>query len=104
MKLIYLLPILLLVVGCLGLNLTKLSDIKADQGKYAGTDVTVKGTVEKSVKIGQLSAFSLSDGGTTMGVSSEMLPPVGKNVTVSGTVVKDTVFGYYILAKEVRIE
>jgi len=93
----------MLIFGCLGPSMTKLSEIKANPDKFVGQKVNVQGTVESSIKIGTLSAFSLGDGNITMGVSSEMLPPVGRNVTVSGTVVKDTVFGYYILANDVKI-
>ncbi len=93
----------MLIFGCLGPSMTKLSDIKANPDKFVGQKVNVQGAVEKSIKLGRLSAFSLNDGTGTMGVSSEMLPPEGKNVTVSGTVVKDTVLGYYILASDVKI-
>lgn len=94
---------MMLIFGCTFLPSTSVSMIKTNPSKYLGQDVTVKGMVVNSIKIGQLSAFSLTDGNETIGVSSQLIPPEGANVTVTGTVVKDTLFGYYILANNVQI-
>src|SRR5262249_35468894 len=89
----------LLAFGCV--QVTALGDIKANPDKYVGKEVTVKGNITSSIKLGQLSGFNLEDGTGTIGVKSDTLPPVGSETTVKGTVVKDTVFGYYILASDV---
>ncbi len=91
---------LLLLFGCLA-QTTALGDIKSNPEKYLGQQVTVAGNITESVKIGQLSGFRITDGNATMGVRSDTLPPVGTYVTVKGTVVRDTIFGYYILASDV---
>ncbi|MFN7990992.1 MAG: hypothetical protein U0R44_02425 [Candidatus Micrarchaeia archaeon] len=91
---------MLALFGCL-LQTTPVGKITAVPESYSGQQVAVKGTIEDSVKIGRLSGFSLSDGTGTINVKSDTLPPVGTEATVKGTVVKDSLFGYYILASEV---
>ncbi len=92
---------IVLLMGCL-VQTTPLGDIKSDPAKYVGQEVTVAGNITESVKIGQLSGFRITDGNATIGVRSETLPPVGTEVTVKGTVVQDSIFGYYILASDVN--
>ncbi len=88
------------LMGCMA-QTTPLGDIKSNASKYLGQEVTVKGNITDSVKIGQLSGFRITDGNSTIGVRSDTLPPVGTEVTVKGTVVQDSIFGYYIQASDV---
>lgn len=94
------LGIALLVFGCL-VQATRISDLRENPDKYLGESVTIKGTVDGSVKIGSLSGFRVDDGTGKIGVKSDSLPPDGSNVTVTGTLAQDTIFGYYIQAKDV---
>jgi hypothetical protein len=57
--------------------------------------------VKNSVKIGSLSGFTLEDETGSISVRSDELPKEGVKVTVSGVLMKDTIFGYYIQAKNV---
>lgn len=76
-----------------------ISEIKNDE--HIGKTVQVHGIVQGSIKLGQLSAYSLKDeSGQTIGVSSQRLPADGDEVTVKGVLLKDTIFGYYIKAAE----
>jgi len=94
----------LLFSGCVGERVMSPTELKESFSSHVGEKVVVKGVVKNSLKIGQLSAFQLGDDSSTISVSSELLPPEGKTVLVKGTVVKDTLFGYYVLAKEVRVQ
>jgi len=97
--LIILLILSLFLVGC-GASI---ADIKENPDEYVGDTVVVSGTTSGSVKLGSLSGFTLTDdNGNKISVSSETLPKDGSKVYVKGTVMKDTLFGTYILAKEVR--
>ena len=91
------------IFGCTNLFTpeTKISDIQSNPNKYMGEKVLVRGMVKNTVKIGQLSGFSLVNGEDMILVSSDSLPAEGKNVTVSGVVDKDVV-GVYIIAKEIN--
>jgi hypothetical protein len=104
MKVIYLLFGLVLLFGCiLGPQLT-VKDIKDNPDKYLGEKVTVSGMATNSFKLGELSGFTLEDGNSSIFVSSDMLPAEDRNVTVSGTVMKEVIVGYYILAKDVQTQ
>ena len=71
------------------------ADIK--QESAVGDNVAVRGTVESSIKIGSLSAYTLKDAaGDTINVASESLPADGTTVTARGVLMRDTIFGYYI--------
>lgn len=86
---------LLLFSGC---TAKPIAEVKTADN--VGKTVTVKGTVAGSVKIGSLSGYIVEDAaGDKIGVSSSELPEDGKEVTVSGTLMKDTIFGYYINEK-----
>jgi cytochrome oxidase Cu insertion factor (SCO1/SenC/PrrC family) len=74
----------------------KIADIKTTD--YVGKKVTVKGTVENTVKIGSLSGYTLADESGKISVSSQNLPEEGETIRVSGTLIKDTLLGYYIQA------
>ena len=93
----------MLFFGCL-MQTTKIRDILDDPDSFVGKEVKVKGVVEASVKIGQLSGFRVNDNTGMIGVRSDTLPPEGSVVTVVGTVADDTIFGHYILAKDVTWE
>jgi len=84
----------LLLCGCA----SKISEVKNE--KYIGKTVTLTGTVENTIKIGSLSGYTLKDETGTIGVSSETLPKEGDKITVSGVLIKDTIFGYYVKVTE----
>ena len=88
--------VLFLLVGC---TMTTIANIKANPDKYVGQKVTVSGTVKNTIKIGSLSGYTLDDNGNSIGVSSKTLPAEGSTITITGTVMKDTIFGYYILTQ-----
>ncbi len=73
---------------------SRIIDIKNEAN--IGQTVAVKGTVQTTVKIGELSGYTLSDGTETIAVSSQQLPQEGETITVRGTLIKDTILGYYI--------
>ncbi|MFH1972070.1 MAG: hypothetical protein ABIJ18_01185 [archaeon] len=93
MKRILLLLIpLLLISGCVN----SVEDVKSED--YIGQTVILKGTVENTIKLGSLSGYTLvDDKGNSIPVSTENLPKEGDKVTISGVVMKDSLFGYYIL-------
>lgn len=84
---------LILLAGC---TPKPISEIKNEQ--YIGKTVTVKGIVGISLKIGSLSGYSVSDATGDINVKSNTLPIEGSEVTVTGKLMKDTIFGYYILS------
>jgi hypothetical protein len=94
-KTIVLLAVLLLL-GCT----QRIVDIK--NGYHIGKSVHVSGTAENTIKIGSLSGFSLHQDNESILVSSGTLPEEGDSVSVSGVLIKDTIFGYYIKADSVR--
>jgi len=74
-----------------------IADIK--QEDKIGDTVSVRGTVESSIKIGPLSAYTIKDAaGDTIAVASETLPADGTRVTARGVLIRDSLFGYYIKA------
>jgi len=83
----------LLLVGC-----TKsIAEVKQD--KYIDEKVTVVGVVESTVKLGQLSGYTLADkNGDKIGVASDTLPEEGSKKTVTGTVKKLPLVGFYLEA------
>ncbi|PIN73185.1 hypothetical protein COV20_03055 [Candidatus Woesearchaeota archaeon CG10_big_fil_rev_8_21_14_0_10_45_16] len=71
------------------------ADIKNED--MVGQSVKVSGTVENTLKIGSISGYTLVDQhGDKIAVSSGSLPKEGEKITVKGTLIKDTIFGYYI--------
>jgi len=84
--------LVILLVGCT----QSIADIKDPD--MVGKTVAVRGTVENTIKLGQLSGYTLSDNsGETIGVSTEDLPKEGDIITAKGVLMKDTLFGYYVL-------
>lgn len=91
---------LLAMAGCA----TSLKDLSTNPEKYLGKKVTVEGAASNVLKIGKLSGFKISQGDYSIAVSSENLPGEGKQVKVTGIVMKDSLFGYYILAEKLSFK
>src|SRR4030042_6227799 len=93
---IILISTLFLLTGCITKNI---NDIKSED--YLGKQVYVHGTVENTLKIGELSGFTLKDkNGDTIWVRSDSLPKEGSEITVKGVVMKEILVGYYILRND----
>jgi hypothetical protein len=90
--------LLLLLFGCIGT--TPLKGLEQKPADFMGKKVTVSGTVEDTVRIGSISGYTLTDGTYSIKVSSQSLPAEGKQITVAGTWMRDSLFGYYLLAEE----
>jgi hypothetical protein len=85
---------ILLVSGCA----KQISEVKNE--KYLDKEVTVKGTVQGSIKLGTLSGYTLKDDTGEIFVSSKTLPEDGTTKTASGTLKKLPILNtYYIEAK-----
>ena len=92
----------LLTVSCA--STTNVSTILGDPQKYAGQQVTVKGTVADTVWVGQLSkgAYELDDGtGTIWVVTSQPPPQMGATVTSQGTVENAITLGDHVIGTHV---
>ncbi len=86
---------LLLLAACT----QSIAEVKKEEN--IGEKVSVAGTVKDTVKIGSISGYTLKDeAGDSIRVSSKSLPEEGTSVTVSGTLMKDTLFGWYIKTSE----
>ncbi len=70
-----------------------ISEIKSSE--FVGEKVSIKGTVDSTIKLGDLSGYTLNDGEETIFVSSNELPAEGSSKRVSGTLEK-SLLGYYI--------
>ncbi len=103
MRILALFVCCLLLFGCLGESYTDIKDLNENPDNYVGEDVVLKGNVTKSVRIGKLSGFTLKSEEGSFPVSSELLPANGKEVVVKGMVMKDALFGYYVLADSVEM-
>ena len=90
--------LMLLLFGCIGT--TPLKDLEQKPADFVGKKITVSGTVENPIRIGTLSGYTLTEVNYSIMVSSQSLPADGKKMTVSGTWMKDTIFGHYLLAEE----
>jgi RNase P/RNase MRP subunit p29 len=89
----------LLVTGCT----TSVKEIKDNPDNFIGKTVTVTGEATNTMKIGDLSGFTLvADDGTKIPVSSKTLPEDGSKVTVKGVVMKELLIGVYIHADKVN--
>jgi len=71
-----------------------ISEVKNEEN--IGEKVIVRGEVKTVIKIGGLSGYTLEDETGTIGVSSDDLPVEGEKITVRGTLMRDTIFGYYV--------
>ena len=86
---------LILFAGC---STQKISEIKNDD--FIGKEVKVKGVVQDTIKIGELSGYVIKDdAGDSISVSSKDLPTEGKEVIAKGTLKKALLIGYYIETK-----
>ncbi len=91
----------LLLFGCTGIGTTPIEEISENPQDFVGKEVTVHGTVENTVKIGSISGYSLTDENeNSIRVSSASLPAEGKEITISGVFMKDSLFGYYLQVSE----
>ncbi len=71
-----------------------IDEVKTEEN--IGKTVKVRGEVKTVIKIGSLSGYTLEDETGTIAVSSDNLPAEGSTQTVKGTLIRDTLFGYYI--------
>ncbi len=97
-KIIFAALAFLLLFGCIGT--TPLKDLEQKPADFVGKKITVSGTVENPIHRGSLSGYTLTEGNSSIIVSSQSLPADGKKMTVTGTWMHDTIFGYYLLAEE----
>lgn len=88
----------LLLFGCIG-ETVSVKDLADNPADYVGKEITVRGTVEETFKLGKLSGYKLTQGDYSITVSSETLPAEGKEMNIEGTWIKDSIFGYYLLAR-----
>jgi hypothetical protein len=85
---------LLLISGCA----KEINEVKQD--KYVDTQVSVKGTVQGTIKLGSLSGYTLKDETGEIFVASNSLPIEGDTKSVRGIVQKVPLIGtYYIETK-----
>lgn len=95
-------PFLMLLLGILLIGgCTKdIKDIKSDE--YLDKEVTVRGTVQSTIKLGSISGYNLVDkNGDEIIVTSDSLPSEGSTKKVSGTVKKfPLITAYYIESDE----
>src|SRR3989344_5696906 len=89
-KVFLLLLVLLLLTACA----SSIEEVKNPDN--VGRKVTVSGTVKTTFKFGSLSGYVVEDETGSIGVSSEELPQEGTQERVSGVLMKDTLFGYYV--------
>lgn len=90
-KLGLLFSVVFLLVGCS----QSVEEVKNDEN--IGEKVSVKGTVEETVKIGDLSGYMLKDSnGDTISVASKDLPEEGDTVVARGILERGLLIGYYI--------
>ncbi|MBW2983383.1 hypothetical protein KY327_03695 [Candidatus Woesearchaeota archaeon] len=83
----------LLLTGCT----TSVEDAKTQE--KVGDTVTLQGEARSPTKIGSLSGYVLEGETGTIPVATGDLPEEGEQVTVRGTIVRDTILGYYLQAK-----
>jgi len=86
------LVLLVLFSGCI--SVIAIKDVKNDS--YVGKEVTVQGTVEGTIKIADLSGYTIKDTNDSIAVYSLNLPKEGDKKTVTGTLRKVPFIGYYI--------
>ena len=87
-----------LITGC-SLGTQDIGEIKQDS--YVGEQVSVYGNVSASLKLGGLSGFVITDeNGNSIRVSSASIPGEGTQIRVSGTLMSDSLWGYYIKRDE----
>ncbi|MFP4645429.1 MAG: hypothetical protein ACLFNB_02175 [Candidatus Woesearchaeota archaeon] len=85
---------LFLLTGCT----SSVTEIKTDEN--LNKTVRAGGVVQDSIKIGDLSGYTIEDDTGSIAVASEELPEEGDEIVVKGTLRKGLVIGYYIEAEE----
>ena len=86
---------------------TTIADINKDPGRFAGKEVTVRGTASNSFGAFGNGAFQLDDGTGTIWVYSQKfgVPGAGAKVTVTGNVEQGFSFGgrsFAVILKETQ--
>ena len=94
--------ILLLCVIAFGIIFSgcaqSISEVKNDS--LVGEEVRVKGTVTDTLKIGDLSGYTIiGESGEEIAISSKELPAEGDTVRVKGTLEKRAIIGYIIVVE-----
>ena len=85
---------LLFLAGCA----QSVSEVKTQEN--IGEKVTVKGTVNQTLKIGSISGYVLvGEDGEKIAVSSQELPAEGEEVRVTGTLQDEFMIGYMIVVE-----
>jgi hypothetical protein len=95
LKVLFFIGVFLLVFlsGCM----RSVDEIKSEE--FINKKVAVRGVVEGSVKLGDLSGFVIVDGdGDSIFVSSNSLPGEGSTIVARG-ILKRSLLGYYIDSK-----
>jgi uncharacterized membrane protein YcgQ (UPF0703/DUF1980 family) len=95
--------ILLLTLMLYGCAHATVKEINSDPDKYMGKKIVVSGTAIAPIQFGQLSGFTLKEGGSTIMVSSDVVPKANSEVTVKGTLVKGMFSQQYIFAEDVEV-
>jgi hypothetical protein len=91
LEILMLIFFLMFIAGCT----QTIEEVKTEEN--IGEIVSVKGTVESTIKFGDLSGYTLVDGnGDKIGVASKSLPVEGETFTVTGKLMKALLIGYYI--------
>lgn len=91
-SIILLIFVTLVISGC---STQDIEEIK--NSEYIDQKVTVKGTVQNTIKLGPISGFIIEDENkNSIAVSSQELPKEGENIIVKGVLKKDILIGYYI--------
>lgn len=82
----------ILIGGCV----KEIKDVKNDE--YLDKEVTIKGTVENTIKIGTLSGYTIVDkNGDKISVASDELPSEGSKKKVSGILKKLPIINTYYI-------
>ena len=94
-KIFLAMTIMVLLFIATACTVSTIDEIKTPE--MVGKQVTVQGEVGLSIRIGSVSGYTVKDGTGSIAVSSENLPESGETVTVTGTLMRDTFLGYYIV-------
>lgn len=87
-----------LLFGCID-QPVPIEELNENPAEYVGKEISVNGVVEGTFKLGKLSGYKLTEGNSSITVSSQSLPAEGKDMTIKGTWMRDSIFGYYLLAE-----
>ena len=100
MKKVLLLLIILFLSGCV--PKVTVRELSSENSKYLGKEVVVSGTVFLPMDVGGSSSFSLRQNGSSIMVSSDLLPEEDSEVVVRGILVKGIFTGPFIYSQDVR--